>query len=275
MSPWILPRWQQLRSGDEPIRQPTPRASVVTWRCQADPNVDNAAVAKYADDFHYGFPLLLDPAQLLVKHAGATITPQAAIFTADGGLLYLGASITAWRTSASRARKPPCPICVTPWTPSSPVRRYIARPHQIRRLWDFLPGLSQVGRRRLAPRRVSERHGDRNAAPGHQRQEVTRRGHGTRARSRRNAPRYCAGRTRLSDAYTQELGSPPGTTPLDRRIQEQVRDVERVDRNGLVLAAVCRLYIWPMRLLKKPRSQFFCRVRQAGSFRIVGRTRDP
>jgi peroxiredoxin len=63
---------------------------VTMWAVQADPSVPDAAVAKYAADFHYGFPLLLDPAQTLVKQAGATITPQAAIFSPEGKLLYLG-----------------------------------------------------------------------------------------------------------------------------------------------------------------------------------------
>jgi len=63
---------------------------VVTWAVQADPGVAEAVVAKYAADFRYSFPVLLDPAQTLVKQAGATITPQAAIFAPDGKLLYLG-----------------------------------------------------------------------------------------------------------------------------------------------------------------------------------------
>ena len=32
----------------------------------------------------------LDPAQILVRHVNATITPQAAILSPDGKLLYLG-----------------------------------------------------------------------------------------------------------------------------------------------------------------------------------------
>ena len=63
---------------------------VTMWAVQADPGVPDASVAKYAADFHYTFPLLLDPAQILVKQAGATITPQAAIFSPEGKLLYLG-----------------------------------------------------------------------------------------------------------------------------------------------------------------------------------------
>jgi peroxiredoxin len=63
---------------------------VVTWAVLADPYVSTADVAKYADDFHYGFPLVLDPTQMLVKRAGATIMPQAAVFSPEGKLLYLG-----------------------------------------------------------------------------------------------------------------------------------------------------------------------------------------
>jgi len=63
---------------------------VVTWAVQADPTVPQAAVAKYAADYHYSFPLLLDPQQVLVRHAGATITPQAAVLSPEGKVLYLG-----------------------------------------------------------------------------------------------------------------------------------------------------------------------------------------
>ena len=72
------------------LREAYAQRGVVMWAVQADPSVPEAAVAKYAGDFHYSFPLLLDPSQTLVKQAGATITPQAAIFAPDGKLLYLG-----------------------------------------------------------------------------------------------------------------------------------------------------------------------------------------
>jgi glycerol-3-phosphate dehydrogenase len=47
-------------------------------------------VARYARDFRYGFPLLLDPDQVLVRHTNASVTPQAAIVLPDGKLVYLG-----------------------------------------------------------------------------------------------------------------------------------------------------------------------------------------
>jgi peroxiredoxin len=63
---------------------------VRVYAVQADSTVPESAVAAYAKDFRYGFPLLLDPRQQLVRLAGATVTPQAAVLAPDGRLLYLG-----------------------------------------------------------------------------------------------------------------------------------------------------------------------------------------
>ena len=60
------------------------------YAVQADPTVANDMVARYARDYRYSFPLLLDPTQILVRHANATITPQAAILGPDGKVMYLG-----------------------------------------------------------------------------------------------------------------------------------------------------------------------------------------
>jgi peroxiredoxin len=67
----------------------TPRG-VAFYAVQADPSVREPDVVKYAKDYGYSFPLLLDPSQILVRRTGATITPQAAILTPDGRLQYLG-----------------------------------------------------------------------------------------------------------------------------------------------------------------------------------------
>jgi hypothetical protein len=72
------------------IHQEYAQRGVVMWAVQADPAIGGPAVTKYAADFHYGFPMRLDPGQVLVKLAGATITPQAAVFSPEGKLLYLG-----------------------------------------------------------------------------------------------------------------------------------------------------------------------------------------
>ncbi|HEY1492963.1 MAG TPA: thioredoxin family protein [Candidatus Solibacter sp.] len=60
------------------------------YAVQADPTVAGDVVTRYARDYRYNFPLLLDPTQILVRHANATITPQAAILSPEGKVLYLG-----------------------------------------------------------------------------------------------------------------------------------------------------------------------------------------
>ena len=72
------------------IRETYAGRGVGVFAVQADPTVREAEVVKYAGDYRYTFPLLLDPAQVLVRHVGATITPQAAILSPEGKLLYLG-----------------------------------------------------------------------------------------------------------------------------------------------------------------------------------------
>lgn len=63
---------------------------VAFFAVQTDLTIAEADVVKYARDFRYSYPLLLDPQQFLVRRAGATVTPQVAIFAPDGKLLYLG-----------------------------------------------------------------------------------------------------------------------------------------------------------------------------------------
>lgn len=63
---------------------------VLIYAVQADTTVGESAVARYAKDYRYSFPLLLDPHQALVQLAGATVTPQAAVLSPDGKVLYLG-----------------------------------------------------------------------------------------------------------------------------------------------------------------------------------------
>jgi peroxiredoxin len=72
------------------IREAYANRGVVIWAVQADPSVSETSVAKYASEYRYSFPVLIDRAQTLVKHAGATVTPQAAVFDPTGKLLYLG-----------------------------------------------------------------------------------------------------------------------------------------------------------------------------------------
>jgi len=63
---------------------------VRVFAVQSDTTIQDADVARYAQDYHYGFPLLLDPTQVLVRLANAIITPQAAVLSPEGKVLYLG-----------------------------------------------------------------------------------------------------------------------------------------------------------------------------------------
>lgn len=49
-----------------------------------------AAARKHARDYAFGCPALLDPAHALARAAGATVSPEAAVFSAKGELLYRG-----------------------------------------------------------------------------------------------------------------------------------------------------------------------------------------
>jgi len=72
------------------IHQAYATRGVLFFAVQADTTVSDAAVAQYAKEYRYSFPMLIDPHQALVRLADATITPQVAVFTADGRRLYLG-----------------------------------------------------------------------------------------------------------------------------------------------------------------------------------------
>ncbi|HWB87287.1 MAG TPA: thioredoxin family protein [Bryobacteraceae bacterium] len=72
------------------IRQAYGARGVLVYAVQADTTIPTDTVARYAQDYRYSFPLLLDPHQLLIRDTGATITPQAAVLSPEGALLYLG-----------------------------------------------------------------------------------------------------------------------------------------------------------------------------------------
>jgi len=55
-----------------------------------DTSVPAADVRKHVRDFGYTFPMLLDPAQVLVKYTGADTNPEAAVIAPHRGVTYLG-----------------------------------------------------------------------------------------------------------------------------------------------------------------------------------------
>ena len=72
------------------IRDAYTARGVAVYAVQAEVTVPDADVAKYAKEFRYAFPLLLDSRQELVRLANATVIPQAAVLTPDGKVEYLG-----------------------------------------------------------------------------------------------------------------------------------------------------------------------------------------
>ena len=57
---------------------------------QTDNGAPDAAIRKYAGDYRYDYPMLLDRRQELVRMADATTVPQVAVFTDGGRRVYLG-----------------------------------------------------------------------------------------------------------------------------------------------------------------------------------------
>lgn len=71
-----------------------------------DPDLTPEAARKHAAEFGYHGTIVLDKAHLLVEHAGATITPEAAVFDSDGKLQYRG-RINNWYGDIGRKRPEP------------------------------------------------------------------------------------------------------------------------------------------------------------------------
>ena len=72
------------------IRDDYASRGVLVFAVQADTTTSDADVAKYARDYRYSFPLLLDPRQALVDLTGATVTPEAIVLSPEGKVLYHG-----------------------------------------------------------------------------------------------------------------------------------------------------------------------------------------
>lgn len=56
----------------------------------ADPDTKGKEASAHAKDFRLQAPVLLDPQHRLVKLAGATMTPEAVVLTAERQILYRG-----------------------------------------------------------------------------------------------------------------------------------------------------------------------------------------
>ena len=63
---------------------------VAFYAVQVDNTVSDAAVKKYAQEFGYTFPMLNDPRMILPRLTGAKVTPEVALLSSKGEVLYLG-----------------------------------------------------------------------------------------------------------------------------------------------------------------------------------------
>jgi peroxiredoxin len=72
------------------IRQAYEPRGVTFYGVQGDATVADDEVKKHVRDFGYTFPYLFDPQESLASWTGATTTPEAAVFSPRGEVLYLG-----------------------------------------------------------------------------------------------------------------------------------------------------------------------------------------
>src|SRR5207245_2384058 len=72
------------------IRDAYAGRGVQVYGVQADTTTADADVARYAKDYRYAFPLLIDRRQVLVQLSGATVTPEAVVLSPEGKVLYKG-----------------------------------------------------------------------------------------------------------------------------------------------------------------------------------------
>jgi hypothetical protein len=76
----------------ERLRRRAAAAKVGFWLVYVEPDVSAAAVRDHLSSFRYSGDALLDPSHRLVRLAGATITPEAAVFAGSGAttMVYRG-----------------------------------------------------------------------------------------------------------------------------------------------------------------------------------------
>ncbi|MCU1337629.1 MAG: Redoxin domain protein [Bryobacterales bacterium] len=78
-----VPEMNRMRAVYEP-------RGVAFYAVQSDSTVSDAAVRKYAQEFGYSFPMLNDARLTLARLAGAKVTPEVAVLSPSGEVLYLG-----------------------------------------------------------------------------------------------------------------------------------------------------------------------------------------
>lgn len=80
--------------------------AVKFWLVYPDGKESADAIRAHDREYRYALDALRDPAHFLVKKASAVITPEAAVFAADGHLVYHG-RIDNWFVDFGRKRSSP------------------------------------------------------------------------------------------------------------------------------------------------------------------------
>jgi hypothetical protein len=65
-------------------------SGVKSYAVLTDDTLTTAQAKQYGQTYEYSCPLVLDPHHTLVSYAGATVTPEAAVFDVAGKLIYRG-----------------------------------------------------------------------------------------------------------------------------------------------------------------------------------------
>jgi len=65
-------------------------SGVAFYAVEADTTVADDAVRRHAKEFGFTYPVLIDKRQALARHTGATATPEVAVLSNSGKLLYRG-----------------------------------------------------------------------------------------------------------------------------------------------------------------------------------------
>lgn len=66
------------------------RQGIAFYLVYSDPELSAAEARQHYKDFAYTCPALLDPKHQLANQAGATVTPEVAVYLSDGRLIYRG-----------------------------------------------------------------------------------------------------------------------------------------------------------------------------------------
>ena len=66
------------------IEQAYAPRGVLFYAVQGDTTIPDEEVRRHAREYGYRFPALLDPRQILARHTGATVTPEAVVLSARG-----------------------------------------------------------------------------------------------------------------------------------------------------------------------------------------------